>query len=1108
MSIIPRLLLLSCCLTVLGVGNAWSQGQVDPPLPDGTAAANRQMATFRLPPGMKIALFAAEPQLASPVAICLDEQGRVFVAEEYRFNRGTEEYRTRPFLFEDDMQVQTLDDRLKMFQKHADKFTGGMDWFTKYTDQIRLLEDADRDGRADRSTVFAGGFNGVLDGMASGVIARDGDVYVTCIPHLWRLRDRDGDGVAEHKEKLLTGFGVNASFLGHDLHGLAWGPDGKLYFSIGDRGFHVKSKEGETTAGPRRGAVFRCRPDGSEFEVVHVGLRNPQELAFDDFGNLFADDNNSDKGDDGRLVYIVEGGDSGWSMPFQTMAEPYLTGPWLAEKMWHAPCDEQPAWLLPRVGKIGNGPSGFAYYPGVGLDKRYPGHFFMANYTGGGGIESFAVKQSGASFEIDDYHDFLKPLQATDIDFGYDGKVYVSDFVGLDWAGATKGGRIYTLMHEEHAKSDVVKQTAALFKAGFKDRKAEELAELLQHADQRVRQRAQFALAERGEKSLEVLRKQLAQKEHRLARLHALWAMGQMAGEVPAAKKAIAATLNDEDVELRAHAARLAGDVADASTLPALIKLLEDDNLRVAFFAAQSLGKLKDASAVQPLYDLIRRNNDRDRYVRHAAVYALFRLDAVKAAAGKAHDPLESVRRASLLVLRLKRDERLAKFLNDSDPHIVTEAARAINDLPLDSLTPQLAALAPKLHAHAQLAQDPLVRRVINAHFRLGGVENVQAVAAIAAGPLFSIAARGEAIRALIDWTSPSPRDRVAGYWRPLDKREPNVIAEGISPEALVKLLANSTGDLQKSAIDMAVKHKLGGGNDLLLATARDTKLAGGARAAALRLLAKREHAEVAALLKDTPGDKDAAYRAAVIEVLAEVRPDDAETAACLALQRESSIIERQVALAVLAKRPSPRADEMLVVWASRLAAGGVEPELKLDVIEAVRVRKDEKALPIIAMYEASLPASEPLARWTPSLAGGNAAVGRTLFVNHSQGQCIRCHLVKGIGGGTAGPELSMIAAKSTREHLLESIVAPNAKIAAGFGSVTLALDDGRVVAGVIKSEQEGTVELLTPAGELLKIVAASIEDRSEPISAMPSLEKVLTPREIRDLIEFLSTLK
>ena len=73
-------------------------------------------------------------------------------------------------------------------------------------------------------------------------------------------------------------------------------PDGKLYFSCGDRGFPVETERGPI-AHPHTGAVLRCNLDGSELEVYHTGLRNPQELVFDEHGNLFTGENNSDGGD-------------------------------------------------------------------------------------------------------------------------------------------------------------------------------------------------------------------------------------------------------------------------------------------------------------------------------------------------------------------------------------------------------------------------------------------------------------------------------------------------------------------------------------------------------------------------------------------------------------------------------------------------------------------------------------------------------------------------------------------------------------------------------------------------------------------------------------------
>jgi quinoprotein glucose dehydrogenase len=188
----------------------------EPTLPDGTAKAKQHMAAFKLPKGMTVELFAAEPMLASPVAISVDEKGRVFVAEEYRLGQGAAENRDNPafkfsFWLNDELQLRTTDDRLKMYEKWAGRLPGGMGYFTKKADQVRLLEDTKGYGKADRSTIFAGGFNEPLDGLGAGVLARDGSVYYTCIPNLWKMRDTKGIGVADQLTKMLTGFGVNCA---------------------------------------------------------------------------------------------------------------------------------------------------------------------------------------------------------------------------------------------------------------------------------------------------------------------------------------------------------------------------------------------------------------------------------------------------------------------------------------------------------------------------------------------------------------------------------------------------------------------------------------------------------------------------------------------------------------------------------------------------------------------------------------------------------------------------------------------------------------------------------------------------------------------------------
>src|SRR5260370_18778715 len=92
---------------------------------------------------------------------------------------------------------------------------------------------------------------------------------------------------------------------------MRFGPDGKRYFSIGDRGAHVRAKEGATIENHETGAVYRCDPDGSGLEIYASGLRNAQELVFDQYGNLWTGDNNSDAGDPARCGDLADGGTKG-----------------------------------------------------------------------------------------------------------------------------------------------------------------------------------------------------------------------------------------------------------------------------------------------------------------------------------------------------------------------------------------------------------------------------------------------------------------------------------------------------------------------------------------------------------------------------------------------------------------------------------------------------------------------------------------------------------------------------------------------------------------------------------------------------------------------------
>src|SRR3954470_25034612 len=518
----------------------------------------KALKRFRIPKGFKVELFAAEPLLANPVCFTIDEKGRFYVAETFRLHAGVTDIRGHMAWLDTELASQSVEQRVAYMKKFEGPKIGD---YTKETDRVRLIEDTDGDGKADKATVFSEGYSGIADGIGAGLLARKGDVYFANIPNLWMLRDNNGDGKADVKKSLSYGYGVRVGFLGHDLHGLRIGPDGKLYFSIGDRGAHVQLPNGKVVENLETGAIYRCKLDGSDLEIYASGVRNPQELVFDQYGNLWTGDNNSDGGDPARWVYVVEGGDSGWRIGWQFITSPNARGPWLAERMCYPQFEGQAAYIVPPIALIANGPSGLAYNPGIGMPDRYKEHFFLCDFRGstGSGIHSFAVKPKGAGFEMVDRSEFIWDVLVTDGDFGYDGCFYLTDWVN-GW-NKTGKGRIYRVYDPEAIKSPAVAETKKIMAEGFSKRSNKELATLLGHPDMRVRQEAQFALVDREGKAFRILADAAAKNDNQLTRLHGIWGMGQIAeskaGSAAMALKALLVLLNDADAEVRAQAAKV-----------------------------------------------------------------------------------------------------------------------------------------------------------------------------------------------------------------------------------------------------------------------------------------------------------------------------------------------------------------------------------------------------------------------------------------------------------------------------------------------------------------------------------------------------------------------
>jgi quinoprotein glucose dehydrogenase len=1120
--------------------------QVAGPSPEASQAAK----SIRLAPGLKLELFAAEPLLANPVAFCIDDRGRVFVAETFRLHAGATDNRSHMDWLDADMASKSVADRVAMYKK----FLSPQE-FQQYQvehERVKLIEDRTGDGKADHATVFADGFKDAADGIGAGLLARKGDVYYACIPDLWRLRDNDGDGKADVKESLSTGYGVHVAFLGHDLHGLKMGPDGRIYFSVGDRGLNVTTREGKHLFAPDCGSVLRCEPDGSNLEIFASGLRNPQELAFDDHGNLFTCDNNSDGGDKARWVHVVEGSDSGWRMGYQYLEFPTSRGPWNAEKLWHPRWDGQAAYIVPPIINISDGPSGLVHDPGTGLPARYRDHFFLADFRGGAGnsgIRSFANKPKGASFELVDAQEFIWSVLATDVDFAPNGSMYILDWVnGWDKTGK---GRIWKVTSKE--TDPRVAEVKALLAEGMSKRTEAELAKLLGHADQRVRSEAQFELADRAigsrrknatmknvtmlpgrgqSRNVAVVRSNIVEtqpsvgsknparetlheaarqtRSSTLARIHAIWAVGQVSREDSAFGGVLEGLTKDRDDEIRAQAVKMLGESPDPDQGEAgkpsvrfriFADLVRDESPRVRFFAAQALAKHGRAESLAPLVELLRDNNDQDAYLRHAAVMGLTGNNDVAMLVKAAADPSPAVRMGVLLALRRLGKPEAAKFLNDSDSKIATEAGLAIYEAPIPDALPALADLATK-----KGLTEALQRRAINAANRVGRAEDASALATVAGRSDASKNVRVESLAILTSWANPKGRDRINGLWRPIDVRPSKVAADALRPN-VKGLLNDSPDEIRRGTIAAVAELGIKEAGPDLVTLVVEAKGSSMARAEAIKALEKLDDPRLADAVEAALGAVEGRVRSEGLRVLTKISPDRAIPALAKVLDAGSTP-EQQKALEVLGLTDRPEADAILATWLDRLAGKKAPASIELELLEAASKRKSAEVTDRLARFEKDRPKVGPLADHHAELEGGDAERGRKIFRDNAAVYCVRCHKVKG-EGGEVGPDLTGIGTKHPRTYLLESIVAPNQAIAQGFESVILAKTDGTVVTGVLRSEDARTVKVMTAEAKLIEVPKAEIEERKRGNSAMPEdLPKKMTKSEVRDLVAFLAGLK
>lgn len=423
------------------------------PRPFGPDAARDELKKLEVAEGLEVTLFASEPMLVNPCDMDIDARGRVWITEGANYRKWS----NPPLRPEGD--------------------------------RIAILEDTDGDGAADTSKTF---YQDPTINAALGICILGNKVIISCSPHVFILTDTDGDDKADKRELLFTGIkGVQHD---HGVHAFVFGPDGKLYFNMGNDGRQIErpvnykecplngplpkiqSKPVVDMAGNevmgngkpyRQGMAFRCNLDGSEFETLGHNFRNNYELCVDAFGTVWQSDNDDDGNNAVRINYVMEFGNfgfhdemtgAGWS---EAWKKANATAKQPDSDKWRYHWHQDDPGVVPNLLNTGAGsPCGILVYEGDLLPKAFQNQIIHAD-AGPRVVRAYPVKPDGAGYKAETVNilsggdSWYRP---SDVCVAPDGSLFIADWndpgVGGHNMGDNKAdslrGRVYRVAPKGH----------------------------------------------------------------------------------------------------------------------------------------------------------------------------------------------------------------------------------------------------------------------------------------------------------------------------------------------------------------------------------------------------------------------------------------------------------------------------------------------------------------------------------------------------------------------------------------------------------------------------------------------------------------------------------
>lgn len=1016
--------------------------------------------------GVSVSLWAHEPMLNNPTAMDIDSRGRIWIAEGKNYRM-----------------------KLKKFE--------GMDRI-EGADKIRILEDTDFDGRADKVTDFADNIFPVPLGLAIEEMWVDGvqtgtRAYIGNAPDLLVLEDTDGDDRADRRYPLLTGFhGVDSD---HGLHGMSFGPDGKLYFTVGDarygadnvqareETFDVIDRSGRHIRANNFGTTLRVNRDGTQLALLSSGHRNNYEAAVDSFGNVFGSDNDDDGNRGCRMYWTMNAGRYGYQHPQST-------------RHW---AEELPG-IIPKLVGTGNGaPGGLLVYEGGLLPERYVGAVLQID-SGTHQVNCHPLIRHGGGFRSD-YQvllsasdDWFRPV---DISVAPDGSVFVCDWydagVGGNRFSDQTTGRIYrlsaTTANAQQTSSPSFDPIAGLKSPNIAARLAARDHLLTMGSDSRP-------------KLLQLFRSGNAiERARALAVLNALPQTGP--ADTLAALRVSEPRVREAALKLLAEDTSSEFDVEGSDKALAIPSTLSQALI-------QSLAVDPDAGVRRELLMVL-------RHVSTAEVDEVLRK-CVSSWDGQDRFYLEAIRAAVA--------NRETEFLTSLFTELADQAVRAGWDGQPVALPPYypIGTNDAFLHPDDQLLPANKASIVIGLAWVLGGVEAVPAIAHILKdnrsepveqAAIIALAAienprAGELLLTRYNAPGSSPGIR-SSILRALARRvgdQWQTLATNTDFQTTIHAALTDDG-LCADALAVIVKAKLVQFANALVALAMDADANQQVRAAAIVALGKLQHRPIQA------------FAIALLEQAKQERSVDAMAAA--ALEALGSLSGEQQLVNIVRDESMPAALRQRALQLATTTASGAQLVMELYLSKSLPTELASEFLFLVHNHS-DRKVQQLAARELPKASGtnnnvfdanellslhGDKARGKQLFESHQEAACARCHLTTG-EGNLVGPNLASIGMKYGAKELLYHIQYPSAAINYNFVSNTFLMADGKVITGLVLDRNGDKITLGLATGQRANIDAGEVDgEQTQAVSLMPSgLIAKFTPQQVADLLEYLVSLR